>query len=261
MCEIVAFANQKGGVGKTTLTCQAAFYYAILQRKRVLVVDMDAQGNATSTILAGCALSGTHAWELFNSDTEIRVQKAQFGIDLIGSSRNDNSGYEAEALTFEMTANPALHLEALREQYDFIFIDCPPSLGRLLLSALLAADFVVCPVKLSGYAVDGLTSLYETIQDIQRTLRPDMTILGAVVNEFDGTASQTKSLNAVKEMVPGLAFDAMLRHRAPVDAASFGRPVWTVPNGRRAADEFKAVFKEMDRRIAAYRLEHPEQND
>ncbi len=252
MAQIIAFANQKGGVGKSTLTVQAAFHYAVRRHQRVLVVDMDAQANSTSTLLAGEELTSTHSEALFRSDAEVKVQTVQFGIDLIGSSRNDNAGYDAESLPIEAAGNPALHLQKLRDKYDKIFLDCPPSLGRRLLSALLAADFVVCPIKLSGYAVDGLTSLYETISAVQTQLRPDLTILGAIVNEFDGTASQTKSLNAVKEIVPGLAFEAKIKHRAPVDAASAGRPIWCVPNGMRAAQEFEAVFKEMDERIAKF---------
>lgn len=252
MGQIIAFANQKGGVGKTTLTVQAAFHYAVRRHQRVLVVDMDAQANSTSTMLAGEELTSTHSEALFRKDTEVKVQTVQFDIDLIGSSRNDNAGYDAESLPIEAAGNPAIHLQKLRDDYDKIFLDCPPSLGRRLLSALLAADFVVCPIKLSGYAVDGLTSLYETISAVQTQLRPDLTILGAIVNEFDGTASQTKSLNAVKEIVPGLAFEAKIKHRAPVDAASAGRPVWSVPNGMRAAQEFEAVFNEMDERIAKF---------
>ena len=255
MGDIIAFANQKGGVGKTTLTVQAAFHYAVRRHQRVLVVDMDAQANSTSTMLAGEPLTSTHSEALFHPEEEIVIQTVQHGIDLIGSSRNDNAGYDAESLPIEAAGNPALHLQKIRDNYDKIFLDCPPSLGRRLLSALLAADFVVCPIKLSGYAVDGLTSLYETISAVQQQLRPDLAILGAIVNEFDGTASQTKSLNAVKEIVPGLAFEAKIKHRAPVDAASAGRPVWAVPNGMRAAAEFEAVFKEMDERIAQFRRE------
>ena len=252
MCRIIAIANQKGGVGKTTLTVQAAFYFALKEKKRVLIVDMDAQANATATVLGRrTELTSTRSEELFERDLpEIKIQKTSFGFDIIGSSLVDDDGYDAEALPVEMAAMPSVHIETLRDQYDYILIDCPPSLGRRLLSALLAADYVVLPVKLSGYAVDGLERLFRTLVRIKQRFNPEMEILGAIINDYDGSASHRSALEEVQAELPNLVFDNFLHHRSPIDNASRGEPIWKVRNGQRAAEEFEMIFKEMKTKMS-----------
>lgn len=250
MAQIIAFANQKGGVGKSTMTVQGAFYYALKQGKKVLVVDMDAQANSTSSLLQGKELTSTHSEELFDPEAKVQVQTTESGIDLIGSSLTDDAGYDAESLPMEMAGNPALHLEELRDKYDYILIDCPPALGRRLLSALLSADFVVSPVKLSGYAVEGLGRLFSTMISIKESFKPNLKILGVVINEFDGSAAHQESLNAVKEALgEDLVFESILRHRPPIDSASYGKPIWKVRNGQAAAREIAAIFDELTEKL------------
>lgn len=251
MGQIIAFANQKGGVGKSTMTVQGAFYYALRKGKKVLVVDMDAQANTTSTLLGENELTSTHSEKLFEESLEeLSIQTTEFGIDLIGSSLTDDSGYDAEALPLELAGNPAKHLRKLRDRYDFIFLDCPPSLGRRLLSALLAADFVVSPVKLSGYAVSGLERLVTTMINVREQFNPHLQLLGLIINEFDGSVAHRKALQEVRDALdPSFVFDAMLNHRPPIDTASRGAPVWRIRNGQRAAEEIAAIFDELEMKI------------
>ena len=251
MGQIIAFANQKGGVGKSTMTVQGAFYYALKKKKKVLVVDMDAQANSTSTLLGDDELTSTTSERLFEENLdEISMQTTESGIDLIGSNLVDNEGYDAEALPIEVAGNPAKHLETLRDKYDYIFLDCPPSLGRRLLSALLAADFVVSPVKLSGYAVEGLDRLFTTMISVKTQFNPKLQILGIIINDFDGSVAHQKALQEVREALdPSFVFEAKLHHRPPVDLASRGAPVWKIRNGQRAAEEIAAIFEELDRKI------------
>lgn len=258
MGHIIAFANQKGGVGKSTMTVQGAFYYALKKGKKVLVVDMDAQANSTSTLLCGDELTSSRSEELFNKDLpDLRIQKTKFkGIDLIGSSLTDDAGYDAEALPIQLAGNPSEHLDKLRDRYDYIFLDCPPSLGRRLLSALLAADFVVSPVKLSGYAVEGLSRLFTTMLSVKQQFRPQLQILGIVINEFDGSVAHKKALQDVTDALDeSFVFKAMLRHRSPVDTASHGLPVWKVRNGQKAAEEFADIFDELAEKIENSRVD------
>ena len=254
MGRIIAFANQKGGVGKSTMTVQGAFYFALQEKKKVLVVDMDAQANSTATLIGRkTPLTSTRSEHLFDRELdELKAQKTEFGIDVIGSSLTDDDGYDVESLPVEMAALPSMHLEKLRDQYDYIFIDCPPTLGRRLLSALLAADYVIMPVKLSGYAVDGLQRLFNTLVTIKEGFNPSLEILGAIINEYDGTAAHRIALAEVQEALPGLVFNHYLRHRSPIDMASRGEPVWKVRNGQRAAEEFAAIFKEMKQKIIKF---------
>lgn len=247
MCRIIAIANQKGGVGKTTITVQAAFYFAQKEKKRVLVIDMDAQANCTAAVIGRkTELTSTRSEALFERELEeIKVQKTAHGFDIIGSSLVDDDGYDAEALPVELAAMPSMHIETLRDKYDYILIDCPPSLGRRLLSALLATDYVVLPVKLSGFAVDGLERLFRTLVRIKQRFNQSMEILGAIINDFDGSASHRSALAEVQSELPNLVFDNFLHHRSPIDNASRGEPIWKVRNGQRAAEEFEMIFKEM----------------
>ena len=169
---------------------------------------------------------------------------------MIGSSLTDDSGYDAEALPLELAGNPAKHLRKLRDRYDYIFLDCPPSLGRRLLSALLAADFVVSPVKLSGYAVSGLERLVTTMINVREQFNPHLQLLGLIINEFDGSVAHQKALQEVRDALdPSFVFDAMLNHRPPIDTASRGAPVWRIRNGQRAAEEIAAIFDELETKI------------
>ena len=250
MCKVIAFANQKGGVGKTTLSTQLAYYLATVQGKRVLFIDMDAQGNASSTLLEGTPYEATTSDQLFETDLpELNIQKTPRGIDLIGSNI-DPAGYDVEALPIEQVAYPQQWLEPILPNYDYAIIDCPPSLGRRLVGSLGVAGYVVCPIKLSGYAVDGLGSLLKTLMEIQNSFNPDLKILGIAVNEYRDNATQRDALEAVKAALPDLIFDNKVQARSPIDMASRGAPIHEVRNGHRAAKELQALFAEILHRLS-----------
>ena len=111
-------------------------------------------------------------------------------------------------------------------------------------------DFVICPIKLSGYAVSGLKSLFSTLIQVQNSVNPNLKILGIAVNEYQGTAVQRDALNAVDEALPGYLFESKIRSRSPIDIASRGKPIAEVRNGQRAAEELHDLFEEMLKRIA-----------
>ena len=249
----IAFANQKGGVGKSTICTQLAFYLQEHDKKKVLVVDMDAQGNSSSTLTHGEEPTGTLANELFKEEVfELKPMKTDSGIDLIGSRKNDREGYDVEALPLELVGLPRQHLESIWDRYDYVLIDCPPSLGRKLMAALLAVKYVVSPIKLSGYAVDGLAGLFQTLYDVKETFNDELEILGAIVNEYDKSAAHNVSLANVRAAIPNLVFDHYLQHRSPIDTATMaGQPIWKVRNGRVAAQEFAEIFEELKAKIAA----------
>ena len=107
--------------------------------------------------------------------------------------------------------------------------------------------------KLSGYAVDGLAGLFETLYDIKQSFNEELEILGAIVNEYDKSAAHNVSLANVREAIPDLVFDNLLQHRSPIDTATMlGQPIWKTRNGKAAAQEFAAVFEELKAKIAAY---------
>ena len=249
MATVIAFANQKGGVGKATFAVQFAYFLRIKKRKSVLFLDMDAQASASETLLEGEALTSTTSQDLFNDEVaEVRIQKTARGIDLIGSEQSPE-GYDVEALPLAQAMNPKKHLEAVVQNYDFVIIDCPPSLGRRLAGSLICADYVICPIKLSGYAVSGLKSLFGTILQIKKRSNRRLKTLGVAVNEFQDTAAQRDALFAVTQALPGLLFKSKVRSRSPIDVASRGKPIFEVRNGQRASEEMAGLFGEILKRI------------
>ncbi len=253
MGTVIAFANQKGGVGKSTLTVQAAFYFATKKKKKVLVVDIDSQGNTTESLTQGQPYEGTSSAALFEPNLEeLSIQDTPYKIDLIGSEQNSNEGYDIESRDFSVVKNPAIHIKALKEEYDYIIVDCPPSLGRKLLGGLIMADYVVCPIKLSGYAIGGVSGMVKTIHAVHENYNPNLKFLGVVVNEYDDSASAKATLEFLKNETDCVVFDSKLHHRAPIDAATtMGIPVSEIRNGKRSFEELEHLFKELLNRIKA----------
>lgn len=146
MGKVIAFANQKGGVGKSTLTVQAAFYLRKHRKKKVLVIDIDSQGNTTESLTQGQPYTATSSAALFEPNLEELgiFDDTPYGVDLIGSEPNSNEGYDIESRELDVIRNPAANIQALKDAYDYILVDCPPSLGRKLLGGLVMADYVIC---------------------------------------------------------------------------------------------------------------------
>lgn len=251
MGKAIAFANQKGGVGKSTMTVQAAFYLKQKMRKDVLVIDLDSQGNTSDSLLQGEKYSGTSSAKLFSQNLEeLNIQDTPYGIDLLGSEINSSEGYDIESSDLSVVTYPATHMESLKEAYDYILIDCPPSLGRKLLGGLIMADFVVCPIKLSGYAIGGVSGMIKTINGVRINYNPNLKYLGLIVNEYDDSASARATYEYLKKDAACRLFKNMLHHRAPIDAATtMGIPVSEIRNGKRSSQELEAVFKELLNRM------------
>lgn len=251
MGKVIAFANQKGGVGKSTLTVQAAFYLRKHRRKKVLVIDIDSQGNTTESLTQGEEYTGTSSAKLFEPElSELAIYETPYGIDLIGSEQNSNEGYDIESKDLNVIRNPALNIQELKDNYDYILVDCPPSLGRKLLGGLVMADYVVCPIKLSGYAIGGVSGMIQTIRGVQQNFNPTLKFLGVVVNEYDDSASAKSTLEYLNSETDCDIFSAKLRHRAPIDAATtMGIPVDEIRNGKRSYEELESLYKEMLSRI------------
>lgn len=260
MAKIISFANQKGGVGKSTLCIQMAFYLAENKDLRVLVIDMDPQGN-TSSRLAPKELdengetvylySGTRSVELFHEKPfKITAMACPAGMDLIHTPRNDPQLAEVEELPLDTAANPAKHLAKFAQGYDYVLIDCPPSLGRKLVGALVASTHVVCPIKLSGFAVDGLEDILSTVTGVQNTENKGLALVGIVINDMDRSQSNEKALKQLYDAVPDRMLENRIMHRPPLDTAtSEGVPVWTLNYGHVAAREVKAVLAEIQNKV------------
>ncbi|WP_417699499.1 ParA family protein [Pseudoalteromonas lipolytica] len=259
MAKAIAYANQKGGVGKSTICIQQAFDLAE-KKKKVLVLDFDGQGNTSSRLAPRVELedgsyepvySGTKVAELFlDNCSSIQVTECPCGVDLIYTPKNDPDLFEMEAVPLEQAINPARHLKELIKDYDYVLIDCPPSLGRKLVAALMIATHVVCPVKLSGFAVDGVEGLLTTIIGVQQQHNQNLEILGIVINDMDRSVNHNKSFTELKKAIPELIFSNIIQHRPPLDSATTdGVPVWSLRYGHVAAKEVRAVLDEIVEKV------------
>lgn len=229
MAKIISFCNQKGGVGKSTSTINIGAYLAALGKK-VLIVDLDSQGNTTSGL-------GFRPYELQENIYHVIMgampaqgaikNNGTVGLDLIGANQ-DLAGASVELVHFEDREVKLKNaIDPLRPQYDYILIDCPPSLGILTLNALIASDEVVIPVQCEYYALEGLGQLLETIDLLKNHLGAKLIIKGAALTMFDRRNRLSREI--VKEMrrnFPGYVFEAVIpRNVCLAEAPSFSKTI------------------------------------
>lgn len=184
MGKIIAIVNQKGGVGKTT-TCVNLCYALQLRKRSILLCDCDPQGNSTSGLGTDKA-SSPNIYDVFMNgvDAEKATIKTKY-CDLIPANR-ELSGATVELVDAEEREYVLKKaLEPLRDRYDYIFIDCPPSLELLTLNALCAADAIIVPVQCEYFALEGLTDLLGTIKTINKRLNPDLKLEGILLTMYD----------------------------------------------------------------------------
>ncbi|GAB1359902.1 AAA family ATPase [Porphyromonadaceae bacterium] len=229
MGKIISLANQKGGVGKTTTTINLAASLAALEQK-VLVIDADPQANATSGL--GIDLKGvkTSIYECMIDQVSIQEATLNTQIDNLDivSSRIDLVGAELELLQMENRERVLERiLTPLKEDYDFILIDCSPSLGLITVNALTAADSVIIPVQAEYFALEGISKLLNTIKIIKSKLNPKLEIEGFLLTMYDSRLRLANQIyDELKMHFGDMVFDTVIQRNIRLsEAPSHGLPV------------------------------------
>ena len=253
MAKIFCISNQKGGVGKTTTTVNLAAGLAKVGQ-RVLMVDLDPQGNATmgsGVDKRRLALSVYDVLLESASIEEARVHAEKCGYDVLGANR-ERAGAEVELVALERRDQRLkTALAAVADSYDFVLVDCPPSLSMLTLNGLCAAHGVIVPMQCEYFALEGLTDLVNTIKRVHANLNPDLEIIGLLRVMFDPRITlQQQVSEQLKSHFGDKVFNTVIpRNVRLAEAPSYGLPGVVFDPSARGSQAFVALAEEMVARI------------
>lgn len=252
--KVLVVVNQKGGVGKTTTSINVASYLSELGKK-VLLVDMDSQANATSGVGLKSDRISHSVYDLLiesNAAAEVLYPTAFENLHVIPSSK-DLSGAEVELVNMEGRESILKHKLALfKPHYDYIVIDCPPSLGLLTLNALVASDSTLIPVQCEYFALEGIASLINTLTLVKNAFNPHLEIGGIVLTMYDKrTALNRQVVDNVRRYFKDLIFETIIpRNIRLTEAPSHGLPVVLYSPASKGALAYYELAKEVINRVA-----------
>jgi len=258
VARILAIANQKGGVGKTTTAVNLAASLAVAEQ-RTLLIDADPQGNATSgSGIPRDEVAGSTYEVLLGEATieQVVKRKVQFGhLDVLPATP-DLAGAEVELVDDpDRGGRMRYALESVKDDYDYVLIDCPPSLGLITLNMLVAADALLIPLQCEYYALEGLTQLVSTVQRVQDTLNPSLTIDGVLLTMYDARLNLSRQVAAdAREHFGERVFTTVIpRNIRLAEAPSFGKPIVVYDVASVGAQSYMAVAREVMERDAQRR--------
>ena len=252
MSKIIAITNQKGGVGKTTTAINLSAALGESGEK-ILLIDFDPQGNSSSGLLPdSSAIKGT-IYDILCDRLDISyciIENAAPGVDIIPASV-DLSGAEVELTQIDegqsMLRKVVLEL---RNAYDYIFIDCPPSIGTLTVNALTAADSAIIPVQCEYYALEGLGQVLNTIELVRQSLNPSLITEGILFTMYDArTKLSEQVIESVRSALDEFIFDTVIpRNVRLAEAPSYGVPVLEYDTSSRGAESYRLLAAELLKR-------------
>ena len=245
---VVAFANQKGGVGKTSSCVNIAASLA-LQGKRVLLVDMDPQGNSTSGLGVDRGKLSASVYELLLEQAppeDVQLPTAVENLSLLPATI-DLAGAEIELSSAISRESRLRRFRGFFETFDFVMVDCPPSLGLLTLNSLVAADYFLVPIQCEYYALEGLSQLLKTIDLVKQYLNKDLSLFGIVLTMYDGRTRLSRDVvDQVRERFPRDMFQTLIPRNVRVsESPSYGMPVVTYDPSSQGAQAYIDLSKEV----------------
>lgn len=249
MGRVIAVANQKGGVGKTTTVINLSAYLAD-SGKRVLAIDIDPQGNTTTGLGVDKQLVDVSMYDVLVGRQPVMdglVTTDVVGLHLLPATL-DLAGAEIEMMhrdQREMVLKKSI--ESIRDRYDFVFVDCPPSLGLLTLNALSAANAVMIPMQCEFFALEGLSQLLSTIELVQRRLNPTLALEGVVLTMFDGrTNLATQVAQEVRQHFTDKVYQSVIPRTVRLsEAPSHGKPILRYDPRSRGAQGYRLLAEEV----------------
>ena len=248
MGKIISVVNQKGGVGKTTTAVNLAAAIGI-SGKKVLLVDADPQGNTTSGFGVNKKQTRLTTYDLLigNATAESSAIKTEFkNIDIVPSSMN-LAAAEVELIEIEhREAQLKLALATAREKYDFIFIDCPPSLGLITINSLNASDTVLVPIQCEYFALEGLSQLMSTVRQVKRLYNPTIEIEGIILTMYDGRLNLTQQVvSEIKKYFADKLYKTPIPRAVRLsEAPSYGMPIQYYDKRSKGAVAYNDLAKE-----------------
>ncbi|BAD42314.1 ParA family protein [Symbiobacterium thermophilum] len=253
MSRVIAIANQKGGVGKTTTAVNLSACLADLG-KRVLLIDVDPQGNATSGLGLDRRRLKASVYDVLLDELPLQeavVNTRVRGLQVVPATI-DLAGAEIELVPrIARESRLKQALDPVRDQYDFVLMDCPPSLGLLTINALTAADSILIPIQCEYYALEGLTQLMDTFRLVREALNPNLEVEGVVLTMFDGrTNLSIQVVEEVKRFFKGQVYRSIITRNVRLsEAPSHGLPITLYDPRSKGAEAYMELAREVIERV------------